>query len=58
MDLMACQEGLPHQDRDEEEIDDFEDWTNHLHGFMHQINVVAPHSPSLPQLSTFTLSAC
>jgi hypothetical protein len=49
----------PRQDGDKEEIDDeedFKDWINHLHRFMHQINVVIPHSPSLTQLSTFTLS--
>jgi hypothetical protein len=45
----------PHQDKDGKEIhneEDFEDWINYLHGFIYQINVVAPHSLSFPQILT------
>jgi hypothetical protein len=38
----------PRQDRDEEDQDDEEDladWIDHLHGFIHQINIIDIHLP-------------
>jgi hypothetical protein len=47
----------PRQDGDDEEIDDeedFEDWINRLHRFMHQINVVDFDPSSKTQISIFS----
>jgi hypothetical protein len=48
----------PCQDGDDEKDDeaDFKDWIYQLHRFMHQINVVTPHTPSFSHILTFTLS--
>jgi hypothetical protein len=49
----------PRQDKDDEENDDeldFEDWIDQLHGFMYQINKVAPHAPSPSHILTLALS--
>jgi hypothetical protein len=35
---------------------DFEDWIDQLHRFMHQINIVAPHTPLISCILTLTLS--
>jgi hypothetical protein len=47
------------EEKDDEEKDDeldFKDWIDQLHGFMHQINEVAPHTPSPSHISTLALS--
>jgi hypothetical protein len=47
----------PCQKGDDEEIDDkedFEDWIDRLHGFMHQINVIDSRPPSKTQISIFS----
>ena len=50
----------PVQDEDllVDDEEDFGDWIDQLHGFMHQINLVStPRFPSLQSLPTFALSS-